>query len=173
MNNKIFKDKDLWLMLIVHLFCINSFVHVIVIGPILLLILLLIFIFICSIFNYNDRDTIFVFIIIILFILSYIIRCITLPMAYSYLEKNAKNANIKKFINKIKTSWKWRLGILLLSSLMPFTIYNTYNITILKFICIHLFICSYFISYLTLYIWWDIQKLITKHKNEFSKCKNL
>lgn len=161
MNNKIFKDKDLWLIAITHLVFINSFAHGLVFG-LLLIILLLTSVFICSIFNYNDRDAIFVFLTIILFILSYSIRCITLPIVYSYLEKNAKNINIIKFINKIKSDYLWRTIILLISALIPFSIYNVTNTNPKLILLLHLFLFSYFISYATLFIWWDIQKFIKK-----------
>lgn len=157
MNNEIFKNKDLWLIIITHLVYINPIVHGLVFG-LLLIILLLTFVFVCSIFNYNNRDTIFVFLSIILFILSYIIRCITLPIIYSYLEKNTKNINIIIFINKIKSDYLWRAIILLISALIPFKIYNVTNTNPKLILLLHLFLFSYFISYVTLFIWWDIQK---------------
>ena len=159
MNNKILKDKDLWLIIITHLVFINSFAHGLVFG-LLLIILFLTFVFICSLFNYNDRDTIFVFIVIFLLILSYIIRFTALPTVYSYLEKNAKNTNIIKFINKIKSNYLWRIVILFISALIPFSIYNVTNISSKLILLLHLFLFSYFISYVTLFIWWDIQKIV-------------
>ena len=165
MNNKIFKDKDLWLIAITHLVFINSFAHGLVFG-LLLIILLLTSVFICSLFNYNDRETIFVFIVILLLILSYIIRSAALPIVYSYLEKNSKNTNIIKFINKIKSNYLWRTIILLISALIPFSIYNVTNTNPKLILLLHLFLFSYFISYATLYIWWDIQKFIKKIKNK-------
>ena len=159
MNNKILKDKDLWLIIITHLVFINSFAHGLLFG-LLLIILFLTFVFICSLFNYNDRDTIFVFIVIFLLMLSYIIRFIALPTVYSYLEKNAKNTNIIKFINKIKSNYLWRIVILFISALIPFGIYHVTNISSKLILLLHLFLFSYFISYVTLFIWWDIQKIV-------------
>ncbi len=159
MNNKIFKDKDLWLIVITHLVFINSFAHGLVFG-FLLIILLLTSVFICSLFNYNDRETIFVFIVILLLILSYIIRSAALPIVYSYLEKNSKNTNIIKFINKIKSNYLLRTIILFISALIPFSIHNVTNISPKLILLLHLFLFSYFISYVTLFIWWDIQKIV-------------
>ena len=165
-----YKNKDLLILVLIHILVINSFVHLLIIGPLLLAILLVT----CGstaevLFNYHDTDMILVCIIIFLIVLSYIVKCTILPIVYSYFERNSNNVIVKTFIYNLKDNWKWRIGVLVLTMLLPFNIYqNTHN-DLIQIIFLQIFVMSFFVSYLTLYLWWDVKNLVTKNKENKTK----
>ena len=170
MGNFLYKNKDLLILVLIHILVINSFVHLLIIGPLLLTILLVT----CGstaevLFNYYDTDMILVCIIILLIILSYIVKCTILPIVYSYFERNSKNVIVKTFICNLKNNWKWRIGVLVLAMLLPFNIYQNTNNDLVQIVLLHIFVMSFFVSYLTLYLWWDVKNLVTKNKENKTK----
>ena len=106
----------------------------------------------------NDTD----FAVILAVIFSFILAKIVLPIIYYFLENKSNNNLVKKIIITMKTKWKYRLITLIVVSLFPFS--NT-NKNAFSFINIQ-FVCSGFISFLILFLWWDIQKFIKKIKNK-------
>jgi len=144
------KYKDFFsidfVILLFTLFFISNIFFVICITPIPL-----------ALFDIIINDTDFAVILAVIF--SFILAKIVLPIIYYFLENKSNNNLVKKIIITMKTNWKYRLITLIVVSLFPFS--NT-NKNAFSFINIQ-FVCSGSISFLILFLWWDIQKFIKKN----------
>ena len=95
----------------------------------------------------------------ILFLLLLIQKCVVLPIAYHFIEKYAQETIILDFIHNLKSSWKWKIGVLLILSIVPGILSkDVSSFTFFLFI-------SPVPSYLALYLWWWIEDKIKKRKN--------
>lgn len=110
---------------------------------------------------YNSPDYIF-YALLLLMIFSVILRLIILPVLYGYMENHSKDKIVLEFIQNLRKSWKWKVGILLFSALtaLPFGISNFSQMLFATILF------TGFSSYLILFIWWWIQDLIKNKKNE-------
>lgn len=106
---------------------------------------------------YNSPDYIF-YALLLLMIFSVILRLIILPVLYGYMENHSKDKIVLEFIQNLRKSWKWKVGILLFSALtaLPFGISNFSQMLFATILF------TGFSSYLILFIWWWIQDLIKK-----------
>lgn len=114
------------------------------------------------IFEKNDSLSGFGYVVTIIFLILTILRLIILPILYGYMENHSKDKIVLGFIQNLRKSWKWKFGVLSLtmtSLILPTTgDYSNIYIAIIIF--------TGFSSYLILFIWWWIQDLIKKKKNE-------
>jgi len=94
-------------------------------------------------------------------IFGFIFAKFLLPIIYYFLENKSKNNLVKKVIVAMKITWKYKLITLIVVSLFPF---SDINKSLFSFIGVQ-FVCSGFISFFILFLWWDIQKLINKLRN--------
>ncbi len=95
----------------------------------------------------------------ILFLLLLIQKCIVLPIAYHFIEKHAQETIILDFIHNLKSSWKWKIGILVALTIIPTALSQDES----EFLVFLLFI-SPLPSYIALFLWWWIEDLIKKRK---------
>lgn len=148
---KDFFSIDFGLLLLTFFFLSNIF-FVICIIPIFIVIFDILL---------NDVDQSIVISVILCFLLSKFL----LPIIYHFLENKSKNYLVQKIISELKTNWKYRLITLIIVSICPF---SKISKNVLSFINVQIF-CSGFISFLILFLWWDIQKLIKRSKANYSK----
>ena len=96
-----------------------------------------------------------------------ILRLVILPITYGYLERNSKSLLIVNFIKKLKTSFKWKFGILLLTLISPLVmeLYKTTPDENKLFSILFLLFLLSTPSYLALYLWWWIEDKIKKRKS--------
>ena len=82
--------------------------------------------------------------LLLLMLLATIIRIVALPILYTIL---------LKFIHNLKHSWKWKIGILLITMISPIIFdFNYPERFPFNIICL-----TGFTSYVILYIWWWIK----------------
>ena len=100
-------------------------------------------------------------------IFLFLLRLMSLPLLYFYLERNTKHDIVKIFIHKLKTSWLVKFLVLLLS-LIP-TIINIFYLDRRFFFDSSFFgialLLGLFGSYLILFLYWFIVDII-KHIKE-------
>lgn len=116
---------------------------------------------------------ILVFIIVcLLYFIIFILRLCILPILYSYFEKTSKNNFLKTFILNLKNNTWYRICMLIIVEI-PFLllILNSYTVHIPRYkdyITLHAILtcsCDLLSCYIVLFLWWDIQKLINKFRN--------
>ena len=78
----------------------------------------LLFFTIFALLSESTPDYILYF-LLLLMLLTTIIRVVALPILYGYMEKHSKEAILLKFIHNLKHSWKWKIGILLITMISP------------------------------------------------------
>ncbi len=94
--------------------------------------------------------------VIFVFIL---LRLLLLPFLYKYFEKCSDEKVVLDFIHNLKSSWKWKVYILLLTLISPLVLcQNNF-----KQFC-ELILFTQFPSYIILFFWWWIEDLIKKRK---------
>lgn len=180
MVNKIKENKDLIITIGINIFMPIVYFFIFISSLFAILYLL-----IWAIDNDLDNPKInikilVVIIVCLLYFMIFILRLCILPYWYLIIEKKSQNIILKNFINNLKHNIWYRLVVLIVVEIpFLFLIFLTTHNTIPPYkdffpLLLTLpFVCDLLGCYLALFLWWDIQKLITKHKNEFSKCKNL
>ena len=168
-NLKKYLEKDLILVILVNFFIANLLPHGIYLGCMFAII---------AMYGENPICS-FVGLVGMLFLP--LMRLISLPVLYSQLEKKSKNVYIKKFINNLKCNNFFRIRLLFLAAISPMIsiiyfilsnrneyIYEPFKIIIECFIfeIALILLFDIFGSYLILFLYWDIQKLIKKIKNK-------
>lgn len=95
----------------------------------------------------------------ILLLLLLIQKIIVLPLAYRYIEKYAQETIILDFIHNLKSSWKWKVGVMAGITIIMVLLSKGE----LRFL-VFLLLISPLPSYLALFLWWWIEDLIKKRK---------
>ncbi len=103
------------------------------------------------------------------FILAFfaIFKIIILPITYRYFEKHSNSVIVVNFIKRLKSSWKLKLIMLILTSISPifFMLIMTFpSEDQLKFAFLSFPFMLSSPSYLALFLWWWIEDLIKKRK---------
>ena len=113
-------------------------------------------------FNNTYDDIIFAYVynfLIILIISILLLKLLVLPIFYNMLETKSKNVSIVKFIKNLKTKFRLKFLILLVS-IIPYLIFNMLikpNDILFSFLVLCV-ISGLFGSYLFLFFWWEIEK---------------
>jgi len=116
---------------------------------------------------------ILVFIIIcLLYFIIFILRICILPYWYFIIEKKSCSIFLKNIIFNLKNNIWYRLCTLIIVEI-PFLllVLNSYTVHIQKYkdyITLHAILtstCDLLSCYIVLFLWWDIQKLINKFRN--------
>lgn len=119
----------------------------------------LLFFTIFALLSESTPDYILYF-LLLLMLLATIIRIVALPILYGYMEKHSKEAILLKFIHNLKHSWKWKIGILLITMLSPIIFdFNYPERFPFNIICL-----TGFTSYVILYVWWWIKDKFLRDK---------
>ncbi|MBR2524927.1 hypothetical protein IKE67_00525 [bacterium] len=102
-------------------------------------------------------------------------HCCILPVFYSYMKKSSDNIIIKKFITNLKCTSKYKVIVLIITSILPLVILNI-KIEKLMFNFINIFLGiifpSAFGSYITLFLYWYVKDNFSEH-NIISKILNI
>ncbi|MBR1425039.1 hypothetical protein IJ579_05710 [bacterium] len=123
----------------------------------------------------NLKILVFIIICLVYFAL-FVLRICILPYWYSIIEEKSKSIKLKKNINNLKHNIWYRLALVIVLEL-PFILilicltHNTipkYKDLLSLFFTIP-FVCDLLGCYVVLFLWWDLQKLIKKHKEKVWK----
>ncbi|MGN0017773.1 MAG: hypothetical protein ACI37S_01905 [Candidatus Gastranaerophilaceae bacterium] len=135
----------------------------------------------CMLFSHSDLER-FALPLFLILNLIFFLHFITLPILYFFMAKFSKNEIVQKFINKLRTSNKFKLQILgyslfatLLNRIIYYSIFERYNNFLLSVFDIISFVVSAVVdgllgSYLVLYLYWYIED---KAKSYISKQNTL